>query len=356
MSKANPILLGVPQGSILGPLFFLIFINDLLFFLADVLAKLFADDTTLYCSGAELDELRREFERYIKLLLEWCSNNRIDINWTKTFFMVITNKRIKIPESFIFNNIEIKCVNEFKLLGVTLDSKLSFNTHVSNLSRCINSKLFSIKRIFYLSTSVKVQFFKTFILPYFDYCSTLMIYFSKSLIQKLCNKYYLCLHKLFKIDFSDFTDFNKINDYLLEKFSIPAFQHRSFQRLSIFSYKMLNCENAPKVINDVLLTNYLELSMFKFNPLYVPVNTKELRSRVINNFSPDIVTKFKLNTMKYFFNIFFNCFDLTTFNLSLNEFKSYYKKNINYIFTAISKTFVKFNLTIKNYSWIKALS
>ncbi len=153
-SKSNLILLGVPQGSILGPLFFLIFINDLLHFLLDVSAKLFADDTTLYCSGAELGDLHCRFDRIIKLLLEWCSKNRIDINWKKTFFMVITNKRIKIPESFMFSDIEIKCVDEFKLLGVTIDNKLNFNSHISNISHCINSKLFSIKRIFYLSTSV----------------------------------------------------------------------------------------------------------------------------------------------------------------------------------------------------------
>ena len=56
------------------------------------------------------------------------------------------------------------------------------------MSPIINSKLFSKKRLFYLSNSVKAQFFKTLILPYFDF--TLSIYFNKSVIQRLCNKYY----------------------------------------------------------------------------------------------------------------------------------------------------------------------
>ena len=125
-------MLGVPQGSILGPLFFLIFINDLLNYLVDVSAKLFADDTTLYCSDEKLDSLIQLFEGIIKQLLNWCSRNRLDINWNKTFFMVITNKRIKIPGAFTFNDITIKCVNEFKLLGITIDNKLSFDSHISN--------------------------------------------------------------------------------------------------------------------------------------------------------------------------------------------------------------------------------
>ncbi len=61
----------------------------------------------------------------------WSTHNRLDINWAKTFLMVVTNKRIKIALSFLLNNIEIKYVEEFKLLGVTIDSKLNFNKHIS---------------------------------------------------------------------------------------------------------------------------------------------------------------------------------------------------------------------------------
>ena len=158
------------------------------------------------------------------------------------------DKRIQRPKSVILNSISIKVVDEFKLLGVTIDNKLNFERHVSNIGLTINSKLFTIKRIFYLSTSVKIQFFKTFLLSYFDYCSTVFIYFSKQAIQKIFNKYYLCLSKLFKIDFSNFSDICEINEYLMKKFNIPAFQHRLLQRIALFSYKILNFTSAPCIL------------------------------------------------------------------------------------------------------------
>ena len=239
-SKKNTISLGVPQGSILGPLLFLIFINDLCFHMEDTSVKLFADDTTIYNSSENFSDLIIQYEHDVSNILEWCNKNRLDINWSKTFFMVITNKRTKIPDSLIIKGHNIKLVKEFRLLGVMLDNKLNFNTHVSRLCLSINSKLFAIKRLFYLSTDVKIQFFKTFILPYFDYCSTLLIYFNKQTIQRLCNKFYLCLHLLFKIDVSEFDDYNQLNTFLRDKYQISGFQHRLFHRLSVFSFKLLN--------------------------------------------------------------------------------------------------------------------
>ncbi len=76
-----------------------------------------------------------------------CSNNRLDVNWTKTYFMVVTNMRFKIPESFTYNNIKIKFVKEFKLLGITIDYKLTFNTHIYHVASSIKSEVFSIKII-----------------------------------------------------------------------------------------------------------------------------------------------------------------------------------------------------------------
>ena len=76
----------------------------------------------------------------------------------------------------------MEVVNEFKLLGCILDSKLTFNHHFKNLRATSLKKLFAIKRIFFLSEKIEVQFFKAFLLPRFDYCASLFIYLTKTLI------------------------------------------------------------------------------------------------------------------------------------------------------------------------------
>ena len=129
------------------------------------------------------------------------------------------------------NNV-VSVVTSFRLLGVILDSKSS-TLVLAATCMLINRKLFSIKRLFYLSTSVKLQFFKTFLLPYFDYCISLAVYFSKATLQKWCTCYYASLFKLFKFDFTDLES-NQINDRL-KSYGLFAFQHRVFYA-SLFSH------------------------------------------------------------------------------------------------------------------------
>jgi hypothetical protein len=151
------ILLGIAQGIILGPLLFLIFINDLAFLLDDDKCKMFADDTTTCHSGNNIEPLMKNFTESLYKIQRWCSNNRLDINWAKTKIMFIHNKRnIVIPDEFIFNNSSIEIVSEFKLLGVTFDNKMSFLPHVRLLRCAVNKKMYSIKKLFHLPKSAKI--------------------------------------------------------------------------------------------------------------------------------------------------------------------------------------------------------
>jgi ribonucleases P/MRP protein subunit RPP40 len=167
MSPLMAFLLGVPKGSVLGPLFFLLMINDLAYII-ELMCKLFADDTTLGDVDKDLNILINRFVSKLKTLLDWCQFNKLAINWSKTFFMFVTNKRVKLPNEITVDtklvndkneDIKVSVVNSFKLLGVTIDNKLNFTEHCSNLKKIVNKKLNSIKRLFFLCTSVKIHFF-----------------------------------------------------------------------------------------------------------------------------------------------------------------------------------------------------
>ena len=149
LSDSSSILLGVPQGSILGPLFFLIFINDLAFdFVENENLELFADDTTITGTGCSVKDSIINLGDDVNKLLNWSNNNHLSINWSKTFVMFITDKKnIIFPSSINTNDVIIQSTNSFKLLGVYVDSHLSFKDNITYISS--NSTLFSLKSILY---------------------------------------------------------------------------------------------------------------------------------------------------------------------------------------------------------------
>ena len=159
-----------------------------------------------YDSGSNWESLVSNFRRKLEPFLEWVKLNQISINWQKTKLMVVTNKRIKSPSSLIFGGNNVEVVTSFKLLRILIDYKLLFDEHFETLKKNVNTKLFSIKRIFYLSIDVRTHFFKIFIQPCFDYCFSIFIYYSDSLlnsIERFYDLFRLLKFKLFGLDWTE---------------------------------------------------------------------------------------------------------------------------------------------------------
>ena len=270
--------------------------------------------------------------------------------------MFVANKHIKnkLPKEIEVNGVMVQVVESFKLLGVTIDIKLNFIKYSADLRIIINRKLFSIRRLFYLSTSVKIQFFKTFILPYFDYCLSLLIFFPKSTIQALSNCFNNCLYMLFKFklesqDDLDITDDDMIRfNNKLQAYGLFSFQHRLMNKILTFTHNIINNPNSPPELKTILKQNNNNIID---EEEVRPEDYIELRFRrnIRKNVEPP--TRYNQLTFSYFFRTVLRTFLKCNFNSSLSVFKTKLIEEVNVNFLKFIKTFSKFNILYKSFNF-----
>ena len=130
-SSFGTITCGVPQGSILGPLLFLMYINDLSKVSEYCFSLLFADDTNMYHTGKDMKKVCDQVNEDLKNVQEWLNCNKLSLNIRKTHYMIFT------PRNKIIDDIDVKFCNNViervyvtKFLGVQIDSQLTWKTHV----------------------------------------------------------------------------------------------------------------------------------------------------------------------------------------------------------------------------------
>lgn len=171
LSISEIITYGVPQGSTLGPLLFIIFINDLVNYIEKVKISLYADDTAFYLADSNLEKLHYDMYRAADDFNQWCGWNRLTLNKSKCKTMLYTTNK-KIDKSKLSVRIDqnaLEMVHEFKYLGVILDSNLSFESHIKMLKQKINAKLYTLKRVRWTLTMRDAKaLYKSSILPYID--------------------------------------------------------------------------------------------------------------------------------------------------------------------------------------------
>ena len=149
-SATHMITFGVPQGSILGPLLFLIYTNNISELSLHGELTLYADDTSIFYFGHSLQDISKHAQQYLNTLNRWFQSNLLTINIQKTHYIIFKakNKKIKKFTPLSINNIEIKKTNTEKYLGLTLDSVLTWTVHVENIKSKLSPLLGSLRGIF----------------------------------------------------------------------------------------------------------------------------------------------------------------------------------------------------------------
>ena len=182
-SSPKLVEVGIPQGSILGVILFIIFINDMCHLDISSNLTLFADDTTMIYSHKSISICLKTLASDLAVIENWLKNNRLILNLKKTNAMLFSNgcrsnlidDNIKLES----NGINIPFVTSFKLLGVIVDNKLKFDLHTISICRKVCFKIHTLKKCAYLfDLTFRIILFKLFIQSSFDYCSTLFFHFS----------------------------------------------------------------------------------------------------------------------------------------------------------------------------------
>ena len=170
-SSIQPVTYGVPQGSTLGPLLFLIYINDLPSS-CTLRVRLFADDANLTFSSKSISALEQKMNDELKNVDAWIKTNKLSLNHNKTEYMII-NKPKKVGSTFKIhiNDIEIAQKTQIRYLGVLLDNELSWKPHILKQCSKISSGIWALSNLRkYVSEGIMKSVYYSLIYPHLQYC------------------------------------------------------------------------------------------------------------------------------------------------------------------------------------------
>lgn len=184
LSNIEPSNYGVPQGSTLGPLLYILYVNDMVKSINSGSMITFADDTVIINCGRVLNETIKSSEQNLERVSLWCRDHKLSLNVDKTKSMYF-HKSNKIGEqrNLIFENQEIETVKEYKYLGLIINQDLNFNSHIKAQINSLNGKLYHFRKIRkYIPERTAIVIYKVLIAPIMKYANMFLCSGPQSLL------------------------------------------------------------------------------------------------------------------------------------------------------------------------------
>ena len=232
-SSQSKVKIGVPQGSMLGPILFNIFINDL--FYMDLYSEMcnFADDNTVYSCGTSISEITTNLQNDLRTLLNWFYANGMVTNPDKFQVMFLgLNEKHKLRLNI--EGVKISATKNVKLLGIEIDNQLRFSKHVKTLCDKTNKKVNAFRRLnMYLSREQAMKLCNTVIMSSFHYCPLVWMFCGKDANHRINRTHKRTLRILHN-------DYDSSLNTLLKKSNTVTIHIKNLQKLMLEIYKSMN--------------------------------------------------------------------------------------------------------------------
>lgn len=301
---------GVPQGSHLGPILFVMFIDDIKHCIIHSEFELYADDLKLSKTVQNVEDqvkLQEDLDR----ISDWCELNHMTLNSNKCSHIKFSRKFIKFSTCYHINGSVLNRVDEIKDLGIIIDSEMKFTNHINNtINKCLRMLAFIFRNTkeFKSVQALKILYF-SLVRSHVEYCSFIWYPFYQNNIQRIerIQKKFLT-----KISFINGT-YRSVKGYSerLDKFGMLSLWQRKHQLSMIFLYKLLNHEvDCPSLLSQInVLVPRVSARLHNYEPFSVTVRRNKYGSS-----SP-------MCTLMNFFNKLFRDHNIDIFYEKIGAFK-----------------------------------
>ena len=306
---------GVPQGSVLGPLLFLIYINDLPLHLhihplhpnSKTSNELFADDSSIYTLHKDINIINNNLQLSLNLAEDWCNDNSMVIHPDKTTSMLIATRQKQqltdLKLTLFIGNKAIEQVKNHKMLGIHIDSKLTWQTHLQHLTKRLSKNVYLLAKLRKIIDAEHLKlFYDAHIMSHLNYASTIWDGCSQDTFNSINRQHRRAIKLISTIN--NTTTENKMQNLNI----LPLSVHLQYNKATLM-HKIYH-DKAPYYLNQLLKKTTLRYGSMNLVPPLPRIDIEKTSlaysGSVVWNDLPDhfkinMSTKsFKLKVYKYF--------------------------------------------------------